>query len=147
MRAVLTRVKEASVRVEGELVSEIGQGFLVLLGVSKDDGEAELRYIADRISGIRIFSDSEGKMNLAPKAVNAEILLVSQFTLYADISKRRPGFTAAAGGEMAERLYEELASALRAEGFTVKTGVFGAMMEVCSINDYPVTIIIDSENR
>ncbi len=147
MRAVLTRVKEASVKVDGKLISEIGQGFLVLLGVSKEDGNAELNYVADRISGIRIFSDSEGKMNLAPKAVNAEILLVSQFTLYADISKRRPGFTQAAGGEVAEKLYEELAATLRAEGFTVKTGVFGALMEVSSINDGPVTIIIDSEKR
>ena len=147
MRAVLTRVKEASVKSEGKLVSEIGQGFLVLLGVSKEDGEEELSYVADRISGIRIFSDSDGKMNLSPKAVNAEILLVSQFTLYADIKKRRPGFTEAAGGKEAEKLYEKLAEMLRAEGFSVKTGIFGADMDVYSVNDGPVTIIIDSEKR
>lgn len=147
MRAVLTRVKEASVTVGGELISEIAGGFLVLLGVSKDDGETELEYVADRISGLRIFSDAEGKMNLSPKTVNAEILIVSQFTLYADISKRRPGFTAAAGAAEAERLYERLAGRLRNEGFTVKTGVFGAVMEVSSINDGPVTILIDSDKK
>lgn len=144
MRAVVTRVTEASVNIDGELVGSIGKGFLVLLGVHRDDEEKEAVWIADRICGLRVFEDDKGKMNINPKDAGAEILLVSQFTLYADVSSRRPGFSDAARPEKAVPLYELVAQECRNRGFKVAMGVFGADMQVASVNDGPVTIVIDS---
>ena len=137
MRAVVTRVLSASVTIDGEKVSEIDGGFLVLLGVHVDDTEQNAKRMADKICGLRIFEDENGKMNINPMDAGAEILIVSQFTLYADCSKRRPGFTDAARPEISEPLYELVVS------FKVGTGRFGADMKVESVNDGPVTIILD----
>lgn len=145
MRAVLTRVTEASVTIDGEVVSAIGKGFLVLLGVHKDDSEADAQRIADRICGLRIFEDEQGKMNRGPADVGAQLLIVSQFTLFADTRSRRPGFTAAARPELAIPLYERVIALCRERGFTVKTGRFGADMAVASVNDGPVTILFDTK--
>lgn len=145
MRAVLTRVLSASVEVSGETVGSIGRGFLVLLGVGAEDTEAQADWMADRICGLRIFEDDRGRMNVSPADAGAEMLIVSQFTLYADLRSRRPGFTGAAGRAVAEPLYERVVSACRERGFGVATGVFGADMLVRSVNDGPVTIIIDSK--
>ena len=145
MRAVVTRVKNASVVIGGEEQAAIGKGFLVLLGVHVDDTEAEARKIADKICGLRVFDDSEGKMNVNPKDAGAELLVVSQFTLYADCKSRRPGFTRAARPETAIPLYELVVRECRDRGFTVGTGVFGAEMQVFSQNDGPVTILLDTE--
>lgn len=145
MRAVVTRVKSASVTVGGETVGEIGQGFLVLLGISVSDTEAEADKIADRLCGLRVFEDENGKMNLSPDKVGAQMLIVSQFTLYGDCSSRRPGFTKAAGGAVAEPLYERCVAQVRERGFTVACGVFGAEMLVASVNDGPVTLLLDTD--
>lgn len=145
MRAVVTRVRSASVAIGGEVKSAIGKGFLVLLGVRTDDTEAEARKIADKICGLRVFEDENGKMNVNPKDAGAELLIVSQFTLYADAKSRRPGFTRAARPETAVPLYELVISECRERGFTVGTGEFGAEMLVESVNDGPVTIILDTE--
>ena len=143
MRAVITRVLSASVSIDGRIVSEIGKGFLVLLGVHVDDTEEKAVKIADKICGLRIFEDENGKMNIAPEAAGAELLIVSQFTLYADCSSRRPGFTQAARPEISEPLYELVVSECRKRGFKTGTGEFGADMKVASINDGPVTIVLD----
>ena len=143
MRAVVTRVSEASVTIDGEVKGRIGKGFLVLLGVHEDDDEEAAKYVADRICGMRIFEDENGKMNINPKDAGAELLIVSQFTLYADVSSRRPGFFHAARPEKAIPLYELVISECRAQGFKVETGELGADMKVQSINDGPVTIVID----
>ncbi|MBO4456537.1 MAG: D-tyrosyl-tRNA(Tyr) deacylase [Butyrivibrio sp.] len=143
MRVVITRVTSASVTIDGTCVSEIEQGFLVLLGVHKDDTEEKAVKIADKICGLRIFEDENGKMNVNPKDAGAELLIVSQFTLYADCSSRRPGFSDAGRPEMSKPLYEKVVSECRNRGFVVKTGEFGADMKVASINDGPVTIVID----
>ncbi|SEM46490.1 MULTISPECIES: D-aminoacyl-tRNA deacylase [unclassified Butyrivibrio] len=143
MRAVLTRVLSASVTIDGKKVSEIGKGFLVLLGVKVGDTEQEAKKIADKICGLRIFEDENGKMNINPKDAGAELLIVSQFTLYADCSSRRPGFTDAARPEISEPLYELVVSECRDRGFNVQTGEFGADMKVESVNDGPVTIVLD----
>lgn len=145
MRAVVTRVRSASVAIDGEVKSAIGKGFLVLLGVRTDDTEAEARKIADKICGLRVFEDENGKMNVNPKDAGAELLIVSQFTLYADAKSRRPGFTRAARPETAVPLYELVIGECRERGFTVGTGEFGAEMLVESVNDGPVTIILDTE--
>lgn len=145
MRAVLTRVSEASVTIDGEVKGNIGKGFLVLLGVHEDDDESMAEYVADRICGMRIFEDENGKMNINPKDAGAELLIVSQFTLYADVSSRRPGFFHAARPEKAIPLYESVISKCRKQGFKVETGEFGADMKVQSVNDGPVTIIIEKE--
>ena len=145
MRAVLTRVSEASVTIDGEVKGKIGKGFLVLLGVHEDDDETMAEYVADRICGMRIFEDENGKMNINPKDAGAELLIVSQFTLYADVSSRRPGFFHAARPEKAIPLYESVISKCREQGFKVETGEFGADMKVQSVNDGPVTIIIEKE--
>ena len=145
MRAVVTRVTEASVTIDGNETARIGKGFLVLLGVHENDDEKEAIWTADRICGMRIFEDDNGKMNINPKDAGAELLIVSQFTLYADVSSRRPGFFHAARPENAIPLYERVISECRAKGFNVQTGEFGADMKVQSINDGPVTIIIESE--
>ena len=138
MRAVITRVKNASVVIDGAEHAAIEKGFLVLLGVHVDDTEAEARKIADKICGLRVFEDAAGKMNVSPADAGAALLIVSQFTLYADCKSRRPGFTRAA------RLYELVVSECRARGFQVGTGVFGADMQVFSQNDGPVTILLDT---
>ena len=128
MRAVVTRVKSASVEIEGRINGRIGSGFLVLLGVHEDDGEAEARKIADKICGLRIFEDEAGKMNVNPKDAGAELLIVSQFTLFADCHSRRPGFSHAARPEKAVPLYELVLAECRARGFHVETGIFAAEM-------------------
>ena len=145
MRAIVTRVRSASVAIGGEVKSAIGKGFLVLLGVRTDDTEAEARKIADKICGLRVFEDENGKMNVNPRDAGAELLIVSQFTLYADAKSRRPGFTRAARPETAVPLYELVIGECRERGFTVGTGEFGAEMLVESVNDGPVTIILDTE--
>ena len=146
MRAVLTRVNSAAVTRtgSGELLGSIDKGFLVLLGVHADDTEKEADRIADRICGLRIFEDANGKMNIAPADAGASLLIVSQFTLWADCRSRRPGFTAAARPETAVPLYERVVETCRARGFRVGTGEFGADMQVHSVNDGPVTLLFDS---
>ncbi len=143
MRAVVTRVKQASVEIDGREYSSIDKGFLVLLGVHTEDTEEEAVWIADRICGLRVFEDDRGKMNVSPKDAGAELLIVSQFTLYADVSSRRPGFTDAARPEKAIPLYERVIKECENRGFTVKTGQFGADMQVASVNDGPVTVILE----
>ena len=143
MRAVITRVLSASVTIDGKCVSKINKGFLILLGVHTSDTEEQAKKIADKICGLRIFEDENGKMNISPKDANAELLIVSQFTLYADCSSRRPGFTEAARPEISKPLYELVVSECKARGFNVGTGVFGADMKVESVNDGPVTIVLD----
>lgn len=144
MRAVLTRVECASVKVGGEIISEIGKGFLVLLGIHCEDTQAEAIKIADKICNLRVFEDENGKMNISPKDADAEILIISQFTLYGDCRSRRPGFTQAARPETSLPLYELCISECKKRGFKVSTGVFGADMKVSSINDGPVTILLDT---
>ena len=146
MRAVVTRVNYASVAIGGEVTGKIGKGLLVLLGVHMDDTEKEAEKIADKICGLRIFEDEAGKMNLAPGVVGAEILIVSQFTLFADCRSRRPGFSDAARPETAIPLYELVVQLCRDRGFSVKTGVFAAEMMVNSENDGPITIILDTDD-
>lgn len=146
MRAVLTRVSSAAVEIDGKTVGSIGRGFLVLLGVHTTDTEAEAIKIADRICGLRVFEDGSGRMNVSPADAGAEILLVSQFTLYGNCRQRRPGFTEAARPETAIPLYEKCISECRARGFHVETGVFGADMQVSSVNDGPVTLILDTDS-
>ena len=145
MRAVLTRVKNASVVIDGEAHGSIGKGFLVLLGVHETDTEAEALKIADKICGLRVFEDDNGKMNVNPKDAGAELLIISQFTLYADCRSRRPGFSHAARPDTAVPLYELVIAKCREQGFPVETGVFGAEMQVFSQNDGPVTIILDTK--
>lgn len=145
MRAVVTRVKSASVDIGGAVKSSIGKGFLVLLGVHEEDTEAEALKIADKICGLRVFEDENGKMNVNPADAGAELLIVSQFTLYADCRSRRPGFSRAARPEKAIPLYELVIDKCRERGFTVGTGEFGADMQVRSQNDGPVTILLDTK--
>ena len=144
MRAIITRVLSASVEIDGRITAEIGKGLLVLLGVHAEDGEREAEKTADRICGVRVFEDENGKMNISPADAQAEILLVSQFTLYGDLRQRRPGFTGAARPDTAIPLYERVAALCRDRGFIVKTGVFGADMKVASVNDGPVTLVLDT---
>jgi D-tyrosyl-tRNA(Tyr) deacylase len=143
MRAVVTRVLSASVEIDGKVVSSIDKGLLVLLGVHKDDTEAQAKKMADKICGLRIFEDENEKMNINPKDAGAKLLIVSQFTLFADTSSRRPGFSDAARPEISIPLYEMVISECRARGFEVGTGESGADMKVTSENDGPVTIILD----
>lgn len=146
MRAVVQRVSESSVAVDGEVTGAIGPGLLVLLGVGAGDRAADADYLVDKIAGLRIFCDDEGKMNRSVEETGGEILLISQFTLHGDCRRgRRPSFTAAARPETAIPLYERTAAGFRARGLTVATGVFGAHMQVSLVNDGPVTILIDSE--
>ncbi len=146
MRAVVTRVKNASVEIDGAIHGRIGQGFLVLLGVHVDDGPAQAEKIADKICGLRIFEDTAGKMNVNPTDAGANnLLIISQFTLFADCRSRRPGFTMAARPEQAIPLYEQVIGLCRDRGFHVETGVFGADMQVRSQNDGPVTILLDTK--
>ena len=146
MRAVVTRVKNASVEIDGAIHGAIETGFLVLLGVHADDTAAQAEKIADKICGLRVFEDENGKMNLNPIAANAaNLLIISQFTLFADCRSRRPGFTEAARPETAIPLYEAVIDLCRQKGFHVETGVFGADMQVRSQNDGPVTILLDTK--
>ena len=145
MRAVLTRVNSASVTIDGVVHGKIGKGFLVLLGVHEEDTEAEALKIADKICGLRIFEDENGKMNVNPHDANAELLIISQFTLFADCKSRRPGFSKAARPEKAVPLYELFIAKCREAGFRVETGVFAAEMLVDSQNDGPVTILLDTK--
>jgi len=146
MRAVVTRVKSASVTIDKKTVGAIDKGFLVLLGVHKDDTEDIAKKIADRICGLRVFEDADGKMNVNPTDAGADLLIVSQFTLYADCKSRRPSYSDAARPELAIPLYELVISECRDKGFKVETGEFGADMLVASDNDGPVTIILDSKD-
>lgn len=146
MRAIIQKVTSASVRVDSELISEIENGYMILLAVKETDTEKDLDYIKRKITNLRIFEDEEGKMNLSLKDTGGEILLVSQFTLYGDARKgNRPSFTMSAGLQKANDYYEILKDELVSEGFKVSSGVFQAHMQVSLVNDGPVTIILDSE--
>ena len=147
MRAVVTRVSEASVTIDGNVHGKIGRGFLVLLGVGPSDTEGTARKLADKICHLRVFSDENGKMNLDLSAVGGSLLVVSQFTLYADTKSRRPGFTGAAKPDLAIPLYETFMAACRENGFPVEHGEFGADMQISSINDGPVTILYDTDKE
>lgn len=150
MKAVVQRVREASVTVDGRLVSQIGRGFLVLLGVGRGDGEAEAEWIARKIAGMRIFEDGEGRMNMSLDDVGGGVIVVSQFTLYADCRKgNRPGFAEVTPAEEARRLYESVVDKLRAcfGEARVGTGVFQTHMDVRLLNDGPVTIILETSPR
>ena len=146
MRAVVQRVTESSVTVDGEIIGRIGTGFLVLLGVETEDTEDDAGYMADKIAGLRIFNDRDGKFNLALNDVGGSVLIISQFTLLGDGRKgRRPSFVHAARPEQAIPLYELVIQRLRSCGLHVETGVFGAHMDVHLVNDGPVTILLDSK--
>lgn len=146
MRAVLTRVREASVTIDGEVVGRIGRGYLILLGVAPGDTPATCRRLAEKCAGLRLFTDENDKMNLGLEAVGGELLVVSQFTLFADTKKgRRPSFTAAAPPALGEALYEQFLADCAAQGYPPQHGRFGAHMQVASCNDGPVTIILDTE--
>jgi D-tyrosyl-tRNA(Tyr) deacylase len=146
MRAVVTRVSSASVDIAGETVGKIGKGFLVLLGIAPTDTEAQAEKLADKVCGLRVFEDDAGKMNLNLEKVGGSLLVVSQFTLYADTKSRRPGFTGAAKPDIAIPLYERFLAACREKGFPVEHGAFGADMKVSSVNDGPVTIWFDTDS-
>ena len=147
MRAVLTRVKSASVTIEGRVAGQIGQGFLILLGVTHEDTEAQAVKLADKLTGLRIFEDEDGKMNRGLETVDGQILVVSQFTLYGNCRKgRRPEFLAAARPEVAIPLYEKFVQLIRDKGIHVETGEFGAEMMVESVNDGPLTLIVDTDD-
>ena len=147
MRAVLTRVKYASVTIDGQTVGKIGPGFLILLGVGPEDTEEHARVLAEKALGLRIFEDENGKMNLGLDAVKGQVLVVSQFTLYGNCRKgRRPSFTEAAGPELGNALYEKFLSICRELGYPPQHGRFGADMKVESLNDGPVTLILDTDH-
>ena len=145
MRAVVTRVAGASVTIAGNVNGRIGRGFLVLLGVGPNDTEETADRLAEKICNLRVFEDANGKMNLNLEQTGGALLVVSQFTLYADTSSRRPGFSGAARPELAIPLYERFMDRCRQRGFTVEHGEFGAKMEVDSLNHGPVTILFDTE--
>lgn len=145
MRAVIQRVKHSSVTVDGKIIGEIGQGLMVLLGVTHTDGEKEMNWLVSKIKDLRIFEDAEGKMNLGLEDIKGELLIISQFTLYGNCIKgRRPGFTDAARPELAEPLYEKFVEKCRSFGIKTECGEFGADMKVELLNDGPVTLIIDT---
>lgn len=146
MRIVLQRVKEASVTVDQKIIGQIKQGFLLLVGVTHEDTIDQVNWLADKIAGLRVFEDEEERMNRSLQDVDGQILSVSQFTLYGDVKKgRRPAFTEAAKPDVANELYEAFNERLRAQGLTVETGQFGAMMDIALINDGPVTLILEKE--
>ena len=145
MRAVVTRVKHASVSIEGRIRGQIGAGYLVLLGVAPEDKEETAVKLADKICNLRIFEDENGNMNRNLEQAGGSLLVVSQFTLFADTSSRRPGFSGAAKPDLAIPLYEKFMARCRERGFTVEHGEFGAEMEVESLNHGPVTILFDTE--
>ena len=146
MRAVVIRVRSASVEIGGKINGEIGRGYLILLGVGPRDTEDTAVKLADKICNLRIFEDGNEKMNLNLEQVGGSILVVSQFTLYADTSSRRPGFSGAAKPDLAVPLYERFMARCRERGFPVEHGEFGADMQVASVNDGPVTILFDTES-
>ena len=145
MKAVVTRVTSASVTIGGEVCGQIGRGFLVLLGVGPNDTEAQAARLADKVTGLRVFEDENEKMNRNLAAVGGGLLVVSQFTLYADTRSRRPGFTGAAKPDVAIPLYEAFLSECARLGFPPQPGRFGADMQVYSVNDGPVTILLDTD--
>lgn len=148
MRVVVQRCKDAKVTVNGEVTGEISYGFVLLVGVTHDDTEEDVKYLAEKVAHLRIFEDEEGKMNRSLLDVGGGILSISQFTLYGDCRKgRRPNFMEAAKPEQAERLYHAFNASLKEKGIQVETGVFGAMMNVSFTNEGPVTLIIDSKNK
>ena len=148
MRAVVQRVSEASVMVDGQTVGAIRQGLMVLLGVARGDTSGDAVYLAEKTCGLRIFQDQQGKMNRSVEDISGNVLVVSQFTLLGDCRKgRRPGFTEAAEPELADKLYEEYVALLRQRGVTVATGVFRAEMKVGLVNDGPVTMLLDSRKQ
>ena len=147
MRAVVTRVSSASVTIDGAVNGAIEKGYLILLGVGPEDTEAVCDKLAEKICNLRVFEDENGKMNLDLAQVGGSILVVSQFTLYADVSKRRPGFTKAAKPELAIPLYERFMDQCRQRGFRVEHGEFGADMKVASVNDGPITILYDTDTH
>lgn len=144
MRAVVTRVKEASVEIDGEMHGQIKVGYLILLGIAPEDTAEDAARLAEKIIHLRVFSDGAGKMNRALAEVDGEVLVISQFTLFADLKKRRPGFSKAAKPEHAIPLYEEFMARLEAHDVHVERGEFGADMQVLSVNDGPVTLIFDT---
>jgi len=146
MRAVVTRVSSASVEIDGAVTGKIEKGFLVLLGIKDGDTEADVIKLAAKICNLRVFADNEGKMNLDLETVGGSLLVISQFTLFADCKSRRPGFTAAAHPNVAIPLYELFINECKKSGFKVETGEFGAMMNVSSVNAGPVTILLDTES-
>lgn len=146
MRAVLTRVKHASVTIDGKVHGQIGEGFLILLGITHEDTEAQAVKLADKLTGLRIFEDENGKMNRGLDEVKGELLVVSQFTLYGNCKKgRRPEFLAAARPDVAIPLYEKFVELCRAKGFHTETGEFGGYMQVDSLNDGPLTLVVDTD--
>ena len=146
MRAVLTRGKHASVTIDGKVHGQIGEGFLILLGVTHEDTEAQAVKLADKLTGLRIFEDENDKMNRSLEDVKGQLLIVSQFTLYGNCKKgRRPEFLAAARPEVAIPLYEKFVQLCRDKGFHTETGEFGAYMQVESLNDGPVTLVVDTD--
>ena len=146
MRAVVQRVSRASVKVKAEFTGKIGEGLVVLLGVAQDDTEADANYLAEKVAGLRIFEDAEGKMNRSLTDAGGAVLVVSQFTLFGDVRKgKRPSFDAAARPERARELYEHFVRAIRALGLQCETGRFQEMMEVELVNQGPVTILLDSK--
>jgi len=147
VRAIVQRVSRAEVRIAGRTAGQIGRGYLILLGVGRDDNTADADFLLDRITGLRVFADPAGKMNLALESVGGELLVISQFTLYADTRQRRPSFSAAAPPDEARRLYDYFLSRARDRGVRVESGEFGAHMEIELVNDGPVTIIVDSRER
>lgn len=147
MRAVVTRVASASVAIGGETVGAIEKGYLILLGVGPNDTEEVCDKLAEKICNLRVFEDENGKMNLDLEQAGGAMLVISQFTLYADTSSRRPGFSYAAKPDLAVPLYERFMERCRARGFQVEHGQFGADMQVASVNDGPVTILLDTEKR
>ena len=148
MRAVVQRVTYSSVEVDGVIVGEINKGFNVLLGISKEDTEEDMKYIKDKIINLRVFSDENDKMNLSLLDIKGELLLISQFTLYGDARKgRRPNFMNALGGEEAKKFYDKFIEMMKETGLKVQTGIFGADMKVDIKNDGPVTILLDSSKN
>lgn len=145
MRVILQRSKQASVKVDGAVTGAIDSGYVLLVGITHEDTEKDAKYVADKIAGLRLFEDEEGKMNHSILENGGDILSISQFTLYGDVKKgRRPSFISAARPEAAEPLWESFNDALRNNGLTVETGVFGATMDVELVNDGPVTILVES---
>ena len=146
MKAVVTRVSEASVTIDGRVNGSIGQGFLVLLGIGPNDTEQTVKKLVDKVCGTRVFEDENGKMNLNLESIGGSLLVVSQFTLYADLKSRRPGFSGAAKPDVAILLYEMFMKECQNRGFKVEHGEFGADMKVSSVNDGPVTLLFDTDN-